>query len=234
MSVPTVAVTCIAYDQGGQAVAGALYTARLNATEIFGGFIVPEIVRGVADANGVCVLRLWPNALGVAGSLYDITATNPDTGKKFLRTTIAVPNAPSSMHQILVQEPYPPVDASQQALRDLQAAQAEIEAKRLAIIAIAALPGPAGPIGPAGTAGLAGVPGPIGTTGPAGTTGTTGTTGTAGPAGTAGTTGAAGPAGTAGPAGATGATGPAGASQIDGGAPDSNYGGTFSTDGGSL
>lgn len=116
MSVPTVAVICTASDQNGPPVAGAVYTAKLNSTEIYLGFVVPEMVKGTADVNGVCVLQLWPNALGVAGSLYDITATNPDTGKKFLKATVAVPNVGCNLHDILVQEPYPLLDAAAQAL----------------------------------------------------------------------------------------------------------------------
>jgi len=129
MPVPTVNVTCTASDQNGNSVAGARYQAKLDQTEIYQGFVVAEVVDGVADANGVCVLRLWPNALGVAGSLYKITATNPDTGKKFLNTLVSVPNSACNLHQILVQEPYPAVDASQQALLAAQGALAPVTAQ---------------------------------------------------------------------------------------------------------
>jgi hypothetical protein len=129
MTVLTVAVTCTASDQNGPAVAGARYRAKLDRTEIYNGFVVPEVVDGIADANGVCVLQLWPNALGVAGSLYDITAINPDTGKKFLNTTISVPNSACNLHQILVQEPYPAIDAAQQALIAAQGALASVTAQ---------------------------------------------------------------------------------------------------------
>lgn len=124
MSAITVAVTCTASDQNGNPVAGARYRARLNQTEIHNGFVVPEVVDGVADSNGVCVLHLWPNALGVAGSQYTIQATNPDTGKKFLSATVSVPNNACNLHEILVQEPYPPIDAAQQALAAAQGALA--------------------------------------------------------------------------------------------------------------
>lgn len=46
MSVVTVAVTCTAYDQQGNPVAGAVLTARLNQTEIYNGLIVPELYAG--------------------------------------------------------------------------------------------------------------------------------------------------------------------------------------------
>jgi len=129
MAAPTVAVNCTASDQNGNPVAGARYRAKLDQTEIYLGFVVSEVIEGVADANGLCVLRLWPNVLGVAGSLYQITATNPDTGKKFLNVTVSVPNNNCSLHQILVQAPYPTVDASQQALLSAQGALAAVTAQ---------------------------------------------------------------------------------------------------------
>jgi hypothetical protein len=137
MSIPTVAVTCTAYDQNGNAVAGGTFRARLNSTEIYNGFVVPEQVVGVADATGVCVLQLWPNALGVAGSAYRITAVNPDTGQKYLDTTAVVPNSACNLHQIIVAAPYPTVDASEQALIAAQAALAPVTAQAAAAAASA-------------------------------------------------------------------------------------------------
>jgi hypothetical protein len=132
MSIPTVAVTCIAYDQNGTPIAGGRVTAKLNQTEIYNGFVVPEQVSGVADANGVCVLDLWPNALGVSGSSYSITAVNPDNGKTYLRTTAVVPNSACNLHEIIVVEPYPEIDAAEQALIAAQAALAPVTAQAAA------------------------------------------------------------------------------------------------------
>jgi hypothetical protein len=129
MSAPTVAVTCTAFDQGGQPVAGARFRARLDQTEIYNGFIVQEVVDGLADANGVCVLQLWPNALGVAGSMYLVQAWNPDSGKKFLEATVSVPDSACNLHEILTQAPYPAIDAAQQALIAAQAALAPVTAQ---------------------------------------------------------------------------------------------------------
>lgn len=128
MTTPTIAVTCTANDQNGNPVAGAVFTARLDSTEVYQGFVVPERVQAVANASGIAVLNLWPNALGVAGSLYRVTAVNPDTGRKFLDTTVSVPNAPCNLHQILVQGPYPTLDAAAQALVAAQGALAEVTA----------------------------------------------------------------------------------------------------------
>jgi len=129
MSVVTVAVTCTAFDQQGNPVAGAVLTAKLNQTEIYNGLIVPELYQATADVNGVAVLNLWPNALGVNGSMYQIKATNPDTGKKFLDVTVSVPNSACNLHQIITAEPYPAIDASQQALAAAQGALADVTAQ---------------------------------------------------------------------------------------------------------
>jgi hypothetical protein len=129
MSIPTVAVTCIAYDQNGNPVIGGLFRARLDRTETYNGFVVPEQVTGTADANGVVVLQLWPNALGVAGSSYRITAINPDTRQQYLNTTAVVPNSACNLHEIIVAAPFPPVDASEQALIAAQGALALVTAQ---------------------------------------------------------------------------------------------------------
>lgn len=134
--LPTVPVTLIASDQNGNPVAGARIIAALDKTEIYQGLVAPEQVEVFADANGVAVLNLWPNALGVAGSRYKVRAWNPDTGKRFLDTTAVVPNNDCNLHEIIVQEPYPPIDAAEQALIAAQAALAPVTAQ--AVIATAA------------------------------------------------------------------------------------------------
>ena len=120
--IPIVNVTFTAFDQSGAPVVGGRVTARLDKTETYNGFVVPEEVSATTDASGVAVLQLWPNALGVAGSLYRVRAWNPDTGRKFLDTTISVPNSNCALEQIIVQEPLPPIDAAQQALAAIFAA----------------------------------------------------------------------------------------------------------------
>lgn len=121
MPTPTIAVTCAASDQGGESVAGGIYTAKLDQTEIYDGFVVPEQVTATADADGLAILNLWPNALGVNGSSYRITARNPDTGKKFFDASVVVPNNPCNLYQIIQNAPFPNVDSAQQALIDVQA-----------------------------------------------------------------------------------------------------------------
>lgn len=89
-------------------------------------------------------------------------------------------------------------------------------------------PGPAGPQGPAGQSGPQGPPGAQGASGPAGPQGQVGQVG---PAGASGPQGVAGPAGATGPAGPMGPEGPIGSADIDGGRPDSIYGGVPLIDG---
>ncbi len=129
MSATTVPVTFIAADQNGDPVAGATITAALDVTEIDDGFIVPEKVEVVANELGEVVLNLWPNALGVNSSRYRIQARNPDTGRRFLDVLVSVPNSPCNLHQILVQEPFPAIDAAQQALTAAQGALAPVTAQ---------------------------------------------------------------------------------------------------------
>ena len=107
MAAPTVNIICTAADQNGAPVAFARYTAKLDRTVVYQGFVVPEQVEVVANAAGVAVLALFPNSLGADASRYSIKAINPDTGKKFLDTTLMVPNAPCNLHEILMQEPFP-------------------------------------------------------------------------------------------------------------------------------
>ncbi len=129
--IPTVSVTCESFDQNGNPIAGARFEAKLDRTEVYDGFVVPEKVTAFADANGVCVLELWPNALGANASSYQIKAWNPDTGKRFLDTTAVVPNSDCRLEQIIVAEPYPAIDAAQQALIAAQGAAAAAAASAL-------------------------------------------------------------------------------------------------------
>lgn len=73
-TLPTVPVTCSAQDQSGAPLASGKFEARLDRLEFFDGFVVPSVVTGYADAQGVCVLDLWPNALGSGTSTYRVRA----------------------------------------------------------------------------------------------------------------------------------------------------------------
>lgn len=124
----TVPVTCKAFDQNGNPVVDGRFVARLNTPEIYQGFVVPEEAEAYTDVNGTCVLNLWPNALGVAGSGYLMKAWNPDTGKIFLNGLAVVPDQACNLESILTIEPYPEINAAQQALIASQSALAEVTA----------------------------------------------------------------------------------------------------------
>ena len=104
MSTPTVPVTYRAIDQNGDPVAYSIVTAKLDKTDIDAGFVAPEVVIVTADEDGLAVLDLWPNAVGAAASRYRVTATNPDTGRTFLKTYIYVPNEACELHQIIMDD----------------------------------------------------------------------------------------------------------------------------------
>jgi hypothetical protein len=96
-------------------------------------------------------------------------------------------------------------------------------------------PGPTGPsgVGGGGGGGSTGTTGATGPTGPTGATGPSGLDGADGPSGADGIDGATGPTG---PSGATGVTGPSGqvSGNLDGGYPNSIYGGVNPVDGGGV
>ena len=106
MAVPTVNVTVQVDDSGGSPVQGATVTARLNRTEVYSGYVVPEFVTGTTDATGQCILALWPNALGSTESSYDVAITDPDTGitTSFKAT---IPNNDCTMSDVASLPPYP-------------------------------------------------------------------------------------------------------------------------------
>lgn len=136
--VPTIPVTCRASDQNGNPIVDGRFVAKLDREEIYQGFVVPEEIEGFTNDQGICVLNLWPNALGVNGSGYRVRAWNPDTGKLFLDGIAVVPNAPCNLDQIITLEPYPEIDAAQQALIASQAALAEVVSRANAAAASAA------------------------------------------------------------------------------------------------
>jgi hypothetical protein len=117
----TVPVTCTAIDQSGNPLAGGRFRFTLSTSEIDNGLVSPEPKEGTADENGVFVVNLWPNELGVNGSNYRVQCWNPDTGKKYLDAICVVPNSPCRLEHILQLEPYPSLDAAQQTMVSVRA-----------------------------------------------------------------------------------------------------------------
>ena len=135
--IPTVQVTCTARDQTGAPLAGGRFKATLDRLERYHGFLVPQDVTGIADADGVCVLNLWPNSLGNAGSTYRVRAWHGVTGTRYLDAWASVPNAPCLLQDILIATQPPELDmaltaAAQAAASAAAAAQSAEDAAALA------------------------------------------------------------------------------------------------------
>lgn len=76
-NLPLVNVTAQVNDQQGRPCAGAVVKMRLCSPDKYQGLIVPREVVASTDAAGRCVLRVFPNALGYEGSLYDVHISFP-------------------------------------------------------------------------------------------------------------------------------------------------------------
>lgn len=204
MAIPTQPVLCTAQDQHGLPLAGGKFEATLDRLERYGGFVVPQTVAGFADANGNCILELWPNTLGSQGSTYRVRAWHGVTGVRYLDAWASVPDQPCLLSNILIATQPPEIEM---AVTAAAAAAASAAAAAESAIAAAASASAGGGGGEGG--GGAGAQGPKGDKGDAGATGATGPIGPIGPKGDTGLTGAAstvpGPKGDKGDAGATGA-----------------------------
>ena len=132
-TLPLQPVLCIAQDQTGAPLAGARFEARLDRLETFDGFVVPEVVTGVAGLDGTCTLQLFPNSLGSAGSAYRVRAWHGVTGRRFLDGFASVPNASCELQDILIATSPPDLDmavtaAAQAAASAAAAAQSAADA----------------------------------------------------------------------------------------------------------
>lgn len=83
--LPLVDVTARIHDQQGRPCAGAVVRMRLCSPDKYQGLVVPREVSGTTDADGCCVLRVFPNALGYEGSVYDVHISFPASGAGGLR-----------------------------------------------------------------------------------------------------------------------------------------------------
>lgn len=103
--ITTCAVTAIVHSsKDGPPVAGAQLELQLSTFDIYQGFVSPPPIRGVTDANGQCVLELFPNELGQAATFYKVRIVAE--GKTF-RSMAVVPNQPTALlHEITAVPPY--------------------------------------------------------------------------------------------------------------------------------
>ncbi len=123
MTLPVCQVVCVMHGQDGAPEAGAVFEARLNAYEVYQGYVVPERTTGTADADGICTLDLWPNELGSVESSYTVKMRST-TGKS-LTITAVVPNAAAAnLHDIAVLPPFPgKIDGQLQLEQAMQASE---------------------------------------------------------------------------------------------------------------
>ncbi len=135
MGLQTCAVTCVMHGQDGQPEAGATFEAKLNRFEIYQGYVVPEVVRGTADENGVCVLNLWPNQLGATESLYDVKMRS--TSGRSLTVQAVVPSElTANLHEISLLPPFPgKLDGQVQLESAIEASQVALAARDATIVA---------------------------------------------------------------------------------------------------
>ncbi|MBX3589064.1 MAG: hypothetical protein KF796_20735 [Ramlibacter sp.] len=129
MTLQTVNVLFDATAPSGALIAGARVRARLTGYEADGTLIVPAIVEGITGLDGTVVLPLWANTRGARGTQYEVSINSE--GRSLFAGLIVVSEAapedqPVPMRLLLQASPPPTVDAAQQALQQLQAAQVEI------------------------------------------------------------------------------------------------------------
>lgn len=114
MALTTCAVTATLRDPEGVVLAGAVVEARLSGQDRDGGLVVPRVVRGTADANGVVTLALWPNSRGSAGTVYSVKVSSP--GARTLRfENVQVPDQASANLKDIVDLGPPPTVSDAEA-----------------------------------------------------------------------------------------------------------------------
>lgn len=133
MPIPTCSVLCRVHLQEGGPDVGAIVIAKLNAHEVYDGYVVPQVTQGTTDENGEVTLDLFPNELGSVESAYEFSITSRN-GKR-LRVTAVVPNNPdANLHEIAVLPVFPGKVDGQLALEAVlqvgeEANQAAIDAQ---------------------------------------------------------------------------------------------------------
>jgi hypothetical protein len=94
------------YGQDGLPKESARVTAKLKAFDLYSGYVIPQETTGITDADGLCVLPLWPNELGATESSYTVKIVG--TNGKTITLTTVVPNlTEAELHNISVLPPFP-------------------------------------------------------------------------------------------------------------------------------
>ena len=115
MSIPTCNVQTVIRYQSGEPVPGAAVVVRLDRTDRYQGFVVPERWEGNADEDGAISIPCFPNVLGSAGSRYQFTARDQE-GRVALNVFATVPNqASADLHAIADSDPPPTLNDAEVA-----------------------------------------------------------------------------------------------------------------------
>lgn len=130
LPLPLVYVRFLARRADGTVVPGAKVRLTLTAYEKYDGVVVPSLIEADADDEGYVTLGLFPNALGANGTRYRV-AVHDTSGMLLYTGHVVVPDVdeasqPVAADLVLDLPPYPKLDVVQQAVRQLQAAQATI------------------------------------------------------------------------------------------------------------
>lgn len=100
MTLPTCATTITAVSPSGEPLANVPVQAYLTAPEAYQGLVVPGMVSGTTNAQGVCVLNLWPNVLGSAGSRYVVMVGGVLPEQPLATVYARIPNQPAcNLHE---------------------------------------------------------------------------------------------------------------------------------------
>lgn len=133
LSLVTIPVLFQCYQQNGTPLVGVSIEASLTRVETDGGFVLnTPVVVGETVADGSCLLCLWPNSRGSAGSQYKVSALFE--GIVVDEYLITVPEAEYGAWPVLARTirnsaPYPEISDAQQAVIDAQALVVRATAK---------------------------------------------------------------------------------------------------------
>lgn len=102
MTVPTRAVTVDVHEADGTAIQGAVVTAKLTRADVYEDQIVDRVEESTTTAaDGTATLNLFPNVLGERDTAYSFKITHPTTGRTIMKGVGIVPDADSSLTDLL-------------------------------------------------------------------------------------------------------------------------------------
>lgn len=141
MSLTTYTLTVRCYGLDGQIFPGALVRAEMILKGVpnskglgdyqSGGTILNKVQETTADAQGVATLELVPNTAGTQDSRYVIQIRDPDTQRQLDRATIQMPEADSTLAQLVEEQPVTTETQTAAALSAAQAAESAENAQSL-------------------------------------------------------------------------------------------------------